>query len=189
MAISFCSNCGNKLQENQRFCPNCGAKVENQTMPEGPKTHVINPDIIVEPVAVTPEQPAQPRPTPKPKPQPRPAEQKGSGMFYYIKLFFVNYAKFSGRAGRQEFWWPFLLYGIVATLMIIPIVGFLLIPVELAMILPMLAVMVRRLHDLDKHWAYIFISFIPLVGSIILLIWFAQKSSPNVNEHGYPADC
>ena len=54
----------------------------------------------------------------------------------------------------------------------------------LAIIIPSLAVCVRRLHDIGKSGWYYFIGFIPLVGAIILLVWFCQDSQIGENEYG-----
>ena len=54
----------------------------------------------------------------------------------------------------------------------------------LAILVPSLAVSVRRLHDIGKSGWFILISFIPIVGTIILLVWVCQEGMPEANEYG-----
>jgi uncharacterized membrane protein YhaH (DUF805 family) len=54
----------------------------------------------------------------------------------------------------------------------------------LAVLLPGLAVTVRRLHDLDRTGWWIFLGLIPLVGAIILIIWFCSKGTDGLNRFG-----
>ena len=55
---------------------------------------------------------------------------------------------------------------------------------SLAVLVPSLAVVWRRLHDLGKSGAYFFFIFIPLAGPFILLYWLCQDSQPGENEYG-----
>lgn len=115
-------------------------------------------------------------------------------MNWYIKVL-KNYANFEGRARRKEYW-MFYLFNFLAVI----IIGFLAgiisgilktnfgIPVfciyYLAIILPSLAVAVRRLHDIGKSGWWLFISLIPIVGSIILLVWLCIEGTPGQNQYG-----
>ena len=54
----------------------------------------------------------------------------------------------------------------------------------LAVLLPGLAVLVRRLHDIGKSGWWIFISLVPLIGSIVLLVFLATDSQPGENQYG-----
>lgn len=99
-----------------------------------------------------------------------------------IKTCFSKYATFEGRARRSEFWYFALFVFIIAILTCwIPILGQL---ICLALILPNIAVCVRRLHDIGKSGWFYFISFIPLVGAIILLVWACTDSQPGENQWG-----
>lgn len=119
-----------------------------------------------------------------------------------------KYATFTGRARRSELWLfslavsviiPFaflILLGIIAgiadaidksgeasmgaAMLILPVFGVYFI----ATILPNIAVTCRRLHDVGKSGAYILFYFIPIVGSIMLLIWMIQDGDPNENQYG-----
>ena len=100
-----------------------------------------------------------------------------------------KYADFSGRARRSELWWFALaefvvlgvLYGLGRASSLFSILYFL---VALALIVPALAVSVRRLHDTGKSGWFVLLSFIPFVGGIILLVFFVQDSAPGDNQYG-----
>lgn len=109
-----------------------------------------------------------------------------------ISSGFRDYVGFSGRACRSEFWfWMlFVVVGSICTsvldLVVFPAV--LLSPLNtvflLATILPSLAVSVRRLHDLDKSGWWLLIGLIPLVGTIILIVWCATGGTDKSNRFG-----
>ncbi|WP_426145570.1 DUF805 domain-containing protein [Polaromonas sp. DSR2-3-2] len=93
-----------------------------------------------------------------------------------------NYATFSGRASRSEFWWFFLfqLLVMIAVSMISEKLPGL---VNLALLLPSLAVGARRLHDIGKSgwWQLLMISGI---GFLVLLYWWVQPTSDDVGSYG-----
>lgn len=108
-----------------------------------------------------------------------------------------HYADFSGRARRREYW-MFTLWVVIIS-MGLGIIGGILDAVlgsggaitsvlsslfSLFLIVPSLAVTVRRLHDINKSGYYWFINLIPVVGSIILLVWVCTDSYPVANEWG-----
>jgi len=109
-----------------------------------------------------------------------------------IQAGFRNYVNFSGRASRSEYWWWVLfvvIVGIVASFIDISIVGNAQFgPVggltSLALLLPNIGISVRRLHDRDKSGWFILIGLIPLVGAIILLVWFVQRGTVGGNQYG-----
>lgn len=115
-------------------------------------------------------------------------------MEWYLKVL-KQYADFKGRARRQEFW-MFLLFhmiilfvlglfgGIITTLLDSPIGVFPMVMYSLAMIVPSLAVVVRRLHDQNKSgWMY-FIAFIPFIGGIWLLVLLCTEGTRGDNMYG-----
>ena len=72
-----------------------------------------------------------------------------------VTSVFTNYATFSGRARRSEFWWFFLFVAIVSSVfsffgLLSPIVGYLSLAFSLAVLIPELAVLCRRLHDTGR---------------------------------------
>src|SRR5438105_1179695 len=120
-----------------------------------------------------------------------------------VASYFQNYVNFHGRAPRSAYWWVFLFNVIVAVITSIldqslgiaytmqgpagpislgygPIYSI----YVLAILLPSLALSVRRLHDRDKSGWWFLLVFIPIVGAIILLIWFALPGTPGDNRFG-----
>ncbi|MDQ1295665.1 MAG: hypothetical protein QG608_3550 [Actinomycetota bacterium] len=94
----------------------------------------------------------------------------------------TKYADFSGRARRSEYWYFWLLSapGSYALLLIteaihLSFIGYL---VSFALFIPSLAVGVRRLHDTGRSGWWLLIVLIPLVGAIVLLVFFATDTSP-----------
>ncbi len=101
-----------------------------------------------------------------------------------------NYCNFSGRASRSQFWWWVLFTAIVSF-----VVGIVFCfnqdlqqiasaIVSLAFLLPGLGVAVRRLHDINKSGWFILLGLIPIIGAIILLVWYTKESDPTPNEYG-----
>ena len=90
-----------------------------------------------------------------------------------------NYAVFSGRAGRVEFW-TFVLVSTAVYLLLDDFGRFYII----AVIIPILAVAVRRLHDTDRSGWWILISFIPIVGWIIICFYMVGIGTTGTNRFG-----
>jgi uncharacterized membrane protein YhaH (DUF805 family) len=95
---------------------------------------------------------------------------------------FSKYATFSGRSSRSAYWWFYLFYtlvvvgaSIVDAALKTPVLAGLVI---LALFLPSLAVLVRRLHDTDHSGWWVLISFVPLVGTIVLIVFACTDSGP-----------
>ena len=118
-----------------------------------------------------------------------------------VKSGYANYVNFSGRAQRSAYWW-WVLFQVGVGLAIALIEGggsfsrgagsmqFAVVGGTFSMIwslinlLPGLAVAVRRLHDLDKSGWWLLIGLIPLVGAIILLVWFCSRGTGGANRFG-----
>lgn len=117
---------------------------------------------------------------------------------WWKKAVFKNYANFTGRARRSEYWY-FVLFNIILLVPIlillsygadnesdsIAMLGFSIFGIAfLGLLIPWLALVVRRLHDLNKSgWNY-FVRFIPLVGPIILLVWLCTEGDRSRNKYG-----
>ncbi len=104
---------------------------------------------------------------------------------------FEHYTEFSGRASRPAFWWWALfvfLIGIAADIigLLIGSITVVTAIVGLALILPNLSVSIRRLHDTNRTGWWILIGLIPLIGLIVLLIFYLQDSDPGENNYGPP---
>ncbi|MGR3461728.1 MAG: DUF805 domain-containing protein [Roseovarius sp.] len=96
-----------------------------------------------------------------------------------------NYANFSGRAARSEFWW-FALFVLVVSLVLQLILGDIVSAIfSLAVLLPSIAVAVRRLHDVDRSgWWYLLV-LIPLIGGLILIFaFFIHRGTAGDNRFG-----
>ena len=125
-------------------------------------------------------------------------------MINAYKSFFKGYVDFAGRSTRSEYWWVwlgnmilyipfFLAYGnalansrnesALITLGFTAIIYFIF---GLAIFLPSLALTVRRLRDAGFHWALIFVTFIPMVGGIALMVLLAmptkEEATPVMNQ-------
>ena len=106
------------------------------------------------------------------------------------KSFFTRYVDFNGRSSRSEYWWATLaiLLMLVAIVLIGGLlgetIGSIVIGVfYLGIILPSIALAVRRLHDLDKSGWFYLLSLVPIV-SLILLVWFCTKGTTGPNRFG-----
>ena len=109
-------------------------------------------------------------------------------MSWYLEVL-KKYAVFSGRARRKEYW-MFFLFNIIITFVLSIIEGILGSPgiisaiYCLAVLIPGLAVFVRRLHDTNRSGWWFFIGLIPLIGAIVLLVFMVQDSTPGDNQYG-----
>jgi uncharacterized membrane protein YhaH (DUF805 family) len=105
-----------------------------------------------------------------------------------ISSGFSNYVNFAGRAVRSEYWYWVLfvvIVSIVASIIDVVLGTRLFNPIfSLAVLLPSLAVGVRRLHDLDRSGWWLLLSLIPLIGAIVLIVWFVGRGTPGANRFG-----
>ena len=102
-------------------------------------------------------------------------------------VFLKNYVNFNGRAGRKEFWYSFLFVFVVNLILgLIPGKVGMIIQIlwSLAILLPTLGVAARRLHDINKTGWLLLLALIPLVGEIILIIWWAREGDNAENQYG-----
>jgi len=97
-----------------------------------------------------------------------------------LKTCFSKYATFEGRARRSEFWW-FYLAAFIGSF--IPYLGVIW---SLGVIIPILAAGARRLHDTGRSALNLLWMLLPVVGTILLIVWWAQDSKPGANEYGEP---
>lgn len=123
-------------------------------------------------------------------------------MNYYLNVL-KNYATFSGRARRSEYWY-FALFSFIFTIIAMLLdrlfgttftvdtmsgpmdlgYGYFYVLYGVAVLIPGLAVLVRRLHDVGKSGWFFFIAFIPLAGIIWMLILLFTDSVPSMNKYG-----
>lgn len=115
-------------------------------------------------------------------------------MNWFIEVI-KKYAVFNGRARRKEYWFYVLFYVIFA--LIIGVIdatifgagpetgtGPLGMIYVLALFLPSLGVAVRRLHDTGRTGWWMLLVLIPLIGPIVLLVFFVLDSTPGQNQYG-----
>jgi uncharacterized membrane protein YhaH (DUF805 family) len=105
-----------------------------------------------------------------------------------------KYADFSGRAPRAEYWWFYLLTVVayIVAMILDSIIGaggaggfgLLSIVVMLGLLLPSLAAGVRRLHDTDRSGWWLLIALVPLVGAIVLLVFWVLEGTRGDNRFG-----
>jgi uncharacterized membrane protein YhaH (DUF805 family) len=112
---------------------------------------------------------------------------------WYIEVL-KKYAVFSGRARRREYW-MFVLFNVIIAVVLTMIEGIadpdsessrntLTTLYGLAVLLPSLAVGVRRLHDTGRSGWWLLFGLIPIIGAIVLLIFMIQDGRPTDNQYG-----
>jgi uncharacterized membrane protein YhaH (DUF805 family) len=165
MSNAFCANCGASV-EGVAFCATCGAPVAGASAaPAGAPTAVAS------------------------------SLQSGPlGFIDAIKSFFMNYANFQGRASRSAYWYATLATTIASSILGSigsgynqdgiyqqgPLSGIF----AVAVLVPGLAVAVRRLHDMGRSGKSLWFLLIPFAGPIIVLVWLATASEPRDNQYG-----
>lgn len=110
-----------------------------------------------------------------------------------VRSGFSHYVKFDGRASRPAFWWwvlfSFLVY-FAASIIDEAVLGSsggsqtLMVLVYVVLFLPSLSVAIRRLHDTDRSGWWVLIGLIPIVGAIVLIIFYLGKSYEASNRFG-----
>ncbi|HED38054.1 MAG TPA: DUF805 domain-containing protein [Ignavibacteria bacterium] len=110
-------------------------------------------------------------------------------MNYYLEVL-KKYAVFSGRARRAEYWYFALFNAIISIILSIISIAIgdkliiLWIVYSLAVLIPSIAVSVRRMHDIGKNGWTILIGLIPLIGLIWLFVLTVLDSNPGENKYG-----
>ena len=100
-----------------------------------------------------------------------------------------TYAQFSGRASRSEYWWF-----VLASFLVIMAAGVfdiaagssavVTILAYLFLIIPGIALSVRRLHDTNRSGWYLLLNLVPLIGSILIFIWSVTPGDKKANDYG-----
>ena len=109
-------------------------------------------------------------------------------MGWYIEVL-KKYAVFGGRAGRKEYWQFFLINTIIALLIALLEIQFgcsgaVSIVYSALMLVPSVAVSMRRLHDTDRSGWWMLLNFLPLLGILVLIFFFSQAGTEGVNKYG-----
>lgn len=115
-------------------------------------------------------------------------------MNWYLEVL-KKYAVFNGRARRKEYWY-YTLFNLIITIALAVIdgvtgsfssttgIGLLGGIYGLAVLIPSLAVLVRRLHDTERSGWWLLIALIPIIGPLVLLVFLVQDSKPGQNQYG-----
>ncbi len=150
----FCRGCGTEIHETAPVCPKCGAPQRLRIVGE-------------------------------------PDDQKPRTFANSIAISLKRYAQFSGRAPRAEYWYFTLFvvligFGarVIDGLWLRSHLGPFAVIVDLAFLIPSLAVAVRRLHDLGRTGWWLLLDFVPILGWIILLVWFCTRGTRGANRFG-----
>ena len=118
---------------------------------------------------------------------------------HFIRPIMTQYATFSGRTSRKEFWlfslWCFV-FSFVTHFADVALgtysdefeIGVFSVLFGLAIMLPLLGMYVRRLHDMNKSGWWMWIGIIPLLGPVILLVLFCRASNTRSNRYGPTPD-
>lgn len=196
MALIKCSECGHMISDRASTCPQCGAPVEKRI--QCPECGEFMPqDFTICTNCGCPTNPQKNTYTHKSTNNSFQSYSSIEGMSFgkAIKICFQKYAQFSGRASRGEFWY-FYLFSILPSLCnwiitttfgeysdISMVMNVLIIIFNIAIIIPMLSVSVRRLHDINKSGWNMLWFLLPLIGVIILLIYWLKESTSD-NQYG-----
>ena len=115
-------------------------------------------------------------------------------MNWYLEVL-KKYAVFNGRARRKEYWMFVLVNFIIALVLALigsgiqiatkSALGTIISPLyNLAVLIPAIAVSVRRLHDTNRSGWWVFIALVPLIGAIVLIVFLVQDSQADENQYG-----
>ena len=109
-------------------------------------------------------------------------------MSWYVRVL-KKYAEFNGRARRTEYWTFFLVNFVVTAVLgflegLVGGPGILALLYGLAVLVPTLAVGLRRLHDTDRSGWWTLIAFVPVIGAIVLLVFLIQDGQQGANRYG-----
>ena len=208
-----CKHCGQMVDDTALFCPKCGQPIEKLSgttvpptseQPSGQQTSNYGQQVPPYKQQQAPNYgqqvpPYQQQQAPNYGQQVPPYQQqqapnygqkqnystapngmrmRNMDMMEACKLFWTKYATFDGRARRAEYWWSCLMLFVINFLL-----GWTFI-IPLATIIPSIAISVRRLHDIGKSGWYYLLCLVPIVGQILLIIWFCQEGNIGRNEYG-----
>jgi uncharacterized membrane protein YhaH (DUF805 family) len=105
-----------------------------------------------------------------------------------VKTCISKYTTIEGRASRSEYWW-FYLFNIILLIVASVLDAMIGLPlfalvVTLGLIAPGICVSIRRMHDKNKSGWWLLISFVPLIGFLIILFLFVTRGTEGENDFG-----
>ena len=116
----------------------------------------------------------------------------------YLKSYFANFTNASGRTSTMDFWMTMLwimvfnmlvsvIVGLIGSVLYIPTLGgIVLAGLAVVMMFATISLQIRRLHDSNKPGTYILFNLIPIIGQILLIVYYCAPSTPGVNNYGEP---
>ena len=204
MGMKQCPNCQRMYSDHVSVCAKCGTSLSGGAAP-------IQRPVIQPQWNQQPQQPQQPQwnqqqqqqqwnqqqwnqPQQQPQqpqwnqPQENPAPSQKISVAEAYKRFFANYSNFSGRARQSEYFIPVILNSVISYILAAMaaaggVFALLYMVFSLAILVPGLAVCVRRLHDVGKSGKYYFWCF-TIIGIIPVFIQLCKDSQPGPNQYG-----
>lgn len=195
-ATKRCPYCGEEILAVAKKCKHCGEWLDENTQVSMPQPTAV-PAPVCEPA---------PAPTPEPEKAPvnegkeatptaAPVRKPGFFEYYFIDLFIRRYADFKGKTSRRQFWMGGLCFVLLLlTLFCIDLATGLMFVCTLvgtlALTVPFAAAAIRRLHDTGRSGWWFLIQYVPVVGSIWLLVLLARKGETKAQkvEFSYTTD-
>lgn len=192
-----CPYCAEKIEEDSTVCPKCHETLVKEVKPkkENPVKEKSKEEV---PIKGKPEvRPSAVQFTPSAKAEvPLPASRRGFFSYYFVDVFIKHYADFKGEISLKQYWMAVLCYNVficvvyMLDVIISSLIGYpfflLTTIVGLATFIPVIAVMVRRLHDIYKTGWSVFTGCIPVIGPVLLLFFFCEpgEAVPEKTKHG-----
>lgn len=170
----LCPVCAEPIEKGTKVCPYCHEVLVEEEI------QVVQPEPVVQNISVSDhlENTAN---------DVQADNSRSFFAYYFVDVFFKHYADFKGEISRKQFWMGYLCYAILMfVLMCIDFIidsPFIITAlVSVALIIPSIAFVVRRLHDVNKSGWWLFISCIPLIGSIWLLVLLCKKGKTHAES-------
>lgn len=108
---------------------------------------------------------------------------------YFVDYLKTSYAKFDGRISRRQYW-MFALYSVIISIAfqiliaIIPFLAIIGMLYSLALLVPSICLIIRRLHDVNLSGWWFFISLVPFIGAVVLLLLLCTPGDAKANDFG-----
>ena len=187
----FCIECRFELPITAKFCERCGFTfVLNQSTSESEPEIKQDKQPSTQPVTETPKDGIDAIETFIQSSTRKKSRGNRMDFLTSLKVCHTKYADFEGTASRSEYWWFYLYTWLLIPFCFIPYVQILFIIIALTTVIPYMAVAVRRMHDLNYSGWRILWGLIPLLGTILLIVWYSKEGNLNktVSSHSYEYD-